>query len=44
MPELRDMSRDSWEDAEVDVGLIPVFVPFGRSTLSSPTVGCIRVL
>ena len=25
MPELRDMPRDGWEDAEVDVGLIPVF-------------------
>lgn len=25
MPELKDMSRDGWEDAEVDVRLIPVF-------------------
>ena len=24
MPELKDTSRDGWEDAEVDVGLIPV--------------------
>ena len=27
MPELKDVSRDGWEDADVDVGLTPVFTP-----------------
>jgi len=34
MPELKDVSRDGWEDADVDVGLIPVFTPVNCSTLS----------
>ena len=44
MPELKDMSRDGWEDADIDVGLILSFAPLDRSTLSMSTVGCIRVL
>ena len=35
MPELKDMPRNGWEDAEVDVGLIPVFAPPHRSILFS---------
>ena len=43
MPELKDMSRDGWEDADVDVGLILFFAPLNRSTLSMSTVGYMRV-
>ena len=43
MPELKDVSRDGWEDADVDVCVIPVFTPASYST-PSPTVGYIRVL
>lgn len=33
MPELKDVSRDGWEDADVDVGLIPILPPLNHSTL-----------
>ena len=36
MPELKDTPRDGWEDAEVDVGLALVFVPFRSSTFICP--------
>jgi len=42
MPELKDMSRDSWEDADVDVSFITVFtLPIAQLYLS--TVGFVRV-
>jgi len=34
MPELKDVSRDGWEDADVDVGLILVLTPVNCSKLS----------
>ena len=44
MPELKDMSRDDWEDADVDVGSILVFVPFHCSPSPLPAVGCLRIV
>ena len=43
MPELKDMSRDSWEDADVDVGSTPVFKPVDCLILPLSTVGYVRV-
>ena len=43
MPELNDVSRNTWEDGDVDVGLALVFAPFDRSVLSLLTVGYIRI-
>lgn len=43
MPELKDLSRDGWEDAEVDVGSNPKFAAFDYSTFSLSTVGYVRV-
>jgi len=39
MPELKDIPRDGWEDAEVDVGLIPAFALPHRSIFFLSTVG-----
>lgn len=33
MPELKDASRDDWEDADIDVSLIPVFTSVDRLIL-----------
>ena len=34
MPELKGVSRDGWEDADVDVSLFSVFTPVDCSNLS----------
>ena len=44
MPELKDTSRGSWEDADVDVGSIPTPSRFKCSTFSLLTVGYLRLL
>ena len=46
MPELKDMPRDDWEDADVDVSLIPFDPHLPRSIAQSyppSTVGYVRV-
>lgn len=44
MPELNNMSREDWEDADVDVGFILTLVIFDHSTFFLSTVGFVLVL
>ena len=43
MPELKDMPRDGWEDADVDVSPIPTSAAFGCLSSFLSTVGRVHV-